>query len=215
MEGRRIKKSVIYTMYAIAIMLVLGSIYLMEMNSKSSFKQEELPLTYVSKSIFDNTVSVVSPVSTEEKIMKPFINDKVEIKKYFYDYTGETSQQENAIIYYENTYMQSTGIAYGASEQFDIIAVSKGTVTAVTEDDLLGNIIQITHDNGLVSVYQTVSDVKVKVNDVVEKGTVIAKSGTSNLFKDIENGLYFEMIMDGKNINPQLCYDKTISEIKG
>jgi stage II sporulation protein Q len=215
MEGRRIKKSVIYAMYVVAFLLVLGAIYLMEWNTNKSFQDEEVPLTYVSKTIFDETLSVVSPVNTEEKLIKPFVSDKVEIKKSFYDYNADSSAQENAIIYYENTYMQSTGIAYSGSEKFDIVAVLKGTVTAVTEDELLGNIIQIQHDNGLTSVYQSVSDVKVKVNDVVEKGTVIATSGTSNLFKDIENQLYFEIIMDGKNVNPQLCYEKTISEIKG
>lgn len=216
MEGRRVKKSVIYTMYVIAILLILGSIYLMEMNSKESFKEEETPNTYVSKSIFDETLDVIAPiVNTEEKLIKPFTNEKVEISKNFYSYDDESANQENAIIYYENTYMQSSGISYSSTETFDVLAVLKGTVTSVSEDELLGSIVQITHDNGLISVYQSLSGIKVKVNDVVEKGTVIATSGKSNLFKDIENGLYFEIISNGKNINPILCYDRTISEIKG
>lgn len=214
MEGRRIKKSVIYTVYVIAMLLILGSIYLMEMNSNSSFKKEEVPNTYVSKTIFDETVDVIAPVNTEEKLMKPFITETVEINKNFYSYDDEETQ-ENSIIYYENTYMQSSGILYSNKEAFDVVAVLKGTVTSVSEDELLGSIIQITHENGLISVYQSLSDIKVKVNDIVEKGTSIATSGKSNLFKDVENGLYFEIISNGKNINPILCYDRTISEIKG
>ncbi len=215
MEGRRIKKSVIYGMYVIAFGLVLGSIYLMESNSNKSFEDEEIPNTYVSKSIFDETLSVVAPVNTEEKVIKPFMSDKVQVKKNFYELEGDTKLQENSIIYYENTYMQSTGVMYGSDEKFDVVAIYKGTVTSVTEDELLGNIIQIKHENGLSSLYQSLSDIKVKVNDVVEKGSIIASSGTSNLFKDIENGLYFEIISDSKNINPNLCYDRTISEIRG
>lgn len=216
MEGRRIKKSVIYTMYIVAFLLILGSIYLMEMSSNTSFKKEETPLTYVSKSIFDHTLSVISPVvNTEEKFVKPFTSDKVQMSKNFYNYEDESKNQENAIIYYENTYMQSSGILYSSSESFDIVSTLKGTVTSVSEDDLLGSIVQITHDNGLITVYQSLSDIKVKVNDIVEKGTIIAKSGKSNLFKETENGLYFEVISNGKNINPILCYDRTISEIKG
>lgn len=216
MEGRRIKKSVIYGMYAVAFLLILGSIYLMEMSSESSFKEEEVPLTYVSKSIFDDTLSVIAPtVHPEEKFMKPFIGENVTIEKNFYNQEDESKTQENAIIYYENTYMQSSGISYRGKEAFDVVAVFKGKVTSVTEDDLLGKIVQITHDNGLISVYQSLSDVKVNVNDIVEKGSVIAKSGKANLFKDIEHGLYFEIINDGKNINPTLCYDRSISEIKG
>ena len=216
MEGRRIKKSVIYVMYVIAILLILSSIYLMELNSEASFKKEETPLTYVSKSIFDETLSVISPITnTEEKLIKPFISDKVEINKNFYSYEDENENQKNSIIYYENTYMQSSGISYKSAESFDVLAVIRGTVTSVLEDELLGSIVQITHENGLISVYQSLSDIKVKVNDQIEKGTVIAKSGKSNLFKDVENGLYFEVISNGKNINPNLCYDRTISEIKG
>lgn len=216
MEGRRIKKSVIYVVYVIAILLILSSIYLMELNSEASFKKEETPLTYVSKSIFDETLSVVSPITnTEEKLIKPFISDKVEVNKNFYSYEDEIKNQENAIIYYENTYMQSSGISYKSIEPFDVLAVIRGTVTSVLEDELLGSIVQITHENGLISVYQSLSDIRVKVNDQVEKGTVIAKSGKSNLFKEVENGLYFEVISNGKNINPVLCYDRTISEIKG
>lgn len=216
MEGRRIKKSVIYTMYFIAFALILTSIYLMEMSSKRSFESEEIPNTYVSRSIFDHTISVISPnVVTENKVLKPYVDEKVEIKKNFYDASADEATQKNSIIYYENTYMQSSGIAYASSEAFNVVAVMKGTVTAVTQDDLLGNIIQITHENGLVSIYEGVSEVTVKVNDTVEAGTVIAKSGTSNLLKDLENQLYFEMILEGKNVNPLLCFDRTLSEIKG
>ena len=53
------------------------------------------------------------------------------------------------------------------------------------------------------------------MNDIVEGGTVIAKSGNANLFKDVENGLYYELVLDSKNINPLLSYDKSIAEIKG
>lgn len=216
MEGRRIKTSVIYVVYAIAILLILGSIYLMESNSEESFKKEDTPLTYVSKSIFDETLTVVSPITnTEEKLIKPFMSEKVEINKNFYSYEDESENQKNSIIYYENTYMQSSGISYKSTENFDVLAVIKGKVTSVLEDELLGSIVQITHENGLISTYQSLSDIRVKVNDQVEKGTVIAKSGKSNLFKDVENGLYFEIISNGKNINPILCYDRTISEIKG
>lgn len=216
MEGRRIKKSVIYVMYAIAFLLIIASIYLMEMSSKSSFKKEEVPNTYVSKTIFDDTISVIAPVvNTEEKLIKPYSNEKVTINKNFYSYDDESKNQENSIIYYENTYMQSSGISYSSTEPFDVLAVIKGTVTAVSEDELLGGTVQITHDNGLITVYQSLSDIKVKVNDNVEKGTVISKSGKANLFKEIENGLYFEVVSNGKNINPILCYDRTISEIKG
>lgn len=213
MEGRRLKKPVVYALYGIAFALVLTSLYVMSMGSKQTFQEEELPLTYVSKVIFDDTLSVIRETNTEQIFLKPFVEENVKVNKNFYDYSEENG--ENAIIYYENTYMQSTGISYTHTQPFDVVATYGGTVTAVSEDELLGNIIQIKHENGFVSNYESVSDVKVKVNDVVEAGTVIAKSGNSNLFKEVENGLYYELVMDGKNINPLLSYNRTVAEIKG
>lgn len=213
MEGRRLKKPVVYALYGIAFALVLTSLYVMSMGSKQTFQEEELPLTYVSKVIFDDTLSVIRETNTEQVFLKPFVEENVKVNKSFYDYSEENG--EKAIIYYENTYMQSTGISYAHTQPFDVVATYGGTVTAVSEDELLGNIIQIKHENGFVSNYESVSDVKVKVNDVVEAGTVIAKSGNANLFKEVENGLYYELVMDGKNINPLLSYNRTIAEIKG
>lgn len=214
MEGRRLKRPVVYAMYAVVFALVLAALYVMSMNVNKTFKQDELPLTYVSKVIFDDTLSVIRETNTDEQVfLKPFVEENVKVNKKFYDYTEESGQ--DGIIYYENTYMQSTGVEYSHTQPFEVVATYAGTVTAVSEDELLGNIVQITHENGFVSNYESVSDVKVKVNDVVEAGTVIAKSGNSNLFKDVENGLYYELVLDGKNINPLLSYDRTIAEIKG
>ena len=203
MEGRKIKDSVIYGIYIVSFILILASIYLMGLSSNSKMKSEDTSNKYVSKSIFDNTVSVVSQTKNF-KFIKPVTREDITIKKTYYDKDS-----------YENTYMQSTGILYTSNTSFDVSAVYDGTVTEIKEDDLLGKTIVITHENGMSSIYQSLSEVKVNQNDQVKQGDIIASSGVSNLFKDDENSLYFEMVNDGKNINPLLCYDKTISEIKG
>ena len=56
------------------------------------------------------------------------------------------------------------------SEGFDVVAALTGTVTKVEEDALLGNVIEIDHDNGIVTQYQSVKDMTVKVGDEVEQG---------------------------------------------
>ena len=132
--------------------------------------------------------------------------------KNYYDYKSEETQ-ENSIIYYENTYMQSSGIAYGGVDKFDIVAVLDGIVTVVKEDELLGTIVEIKHDNNMYSLYQSVSDVKVKENDQVVQGTIIASSGTSALQKDLGSHVYFEIIVNNNTINPELSYGKSINEL--
>lgn len=214
MEGRKIKDSVIYGIYIVSFLLIMASIYLMGISSNNSLQSEESPYKYVSKSIFDNTLSVVSQTKNF-KFIKPFTSSDVTVKKTYYSKDDDEKNQENAIIYYENTYMQSTGILYTSKSNFDVVAIYDGIVTSVKEDDLLGNTIEIKHEDGMTSLYQSLNEVKVKENDSVKQGDIIASSGVSNLFKDEENALYFEIVNDGKNINPLLCYDKTISEIKG
>ena len=106
--------------------------------------------------------------------------------------------------------MPSTGVAYSNGKQFDVVAVLDGKVTQVKEDDTLGNSIMIEHKNGTTSVYQSVSDINVKEGDAVSQGQTIAKSSTSDVRSDLNNHLYFELIIDGNTVNPENYFDKNI-----
>ena len=93
------------------------------------------------------------------------------------------------------------------------MSVLPGTVKEVKEDDTLGNVITIEHANGIVSIYQSVSDILVKAGDQVMNGQKLAKSSTSNISKELENHLYFELVINGECVNPEEYYDKTVNEI--
>ena len=88
-----------------------------------------------------------------------------------------------------------------------------GKVTDVKDDDILGNVVTIEHDNGIISSYQSITDIKVKKGDTVKQGDVIAISSTSNISTDLGNHLYFELIINGTNVDPEDYYDKCIDEI--
>ena len=133
--------------------------------------------------------------------------------KDYYDYNADASKQESALIYYENTYIQSSGIAYSNGNTFDVVSVLEGTVKEVKEDTTLGNTITIEHNNGIVSIYQSITNIAVKEGDKINAGFVIATSSTSNISTDLENHLYFELVIDGMPVNPENYYDKNISEI--
>ena len=207
MKKIRLKQPVIYALYGISFLLLLDILYLITPTT-STLKIED-NITYVSNSILENIEPVIS---LEQKIIKPYTNENVSVIKNYYDYKSEETQ-ENSIIYYENTYMQSSGIAYGGVDKFDIVAVLDGIVTVVKEDELLGTIVEIKHDNNMYSLYQSVSDVKVKENDQVVQGTIIASSGTSALQKDLGSHVYFEIIVNNNTINPELSYGKSINEL--
>lgn len=207
MESRRIKKSVVYAIYSIGIIALIGTIYLIEKSiAKDNFKENNDNYGYVSKTIFDETVPVMNEAEGVQ-IIRPYTDEQVKIVKNYYDYKGEEETQKNSIFFHEDTYMQSTGISYGGVEEFDVVAILDGTVTNVKEDELLGNIVEIKHSNNLTSVYQSLKDVNVKKDDKVSQGQPIAKAGTSNIDTSLKNHVYFELIKDGQVVNPEEIFN--------
>ena len=206
---RQLKKSVVYGLYGLSFTLLVGGIALLGFSVKDLNKQDT---SYVSKGILDYEEKV-PVVSDEVKITRPYIDTEVKVSKNFYDYLAESQEQEQSLIYYEGTYMPSSGVSYSKGDVFDVVAILDGTVKNVKEDTTLGNVITIEHENGITSVYQSVGEIAIKVNETVSKGQVIAKSATSNISTDLGNHLYFELIIDGICVDPENYYDKSINEI--
>ena len=207
MTNRRLKKPVLYGLYISAIFLVLGAIYLIEgILTKNSFQEgkKERP-TYVSDTIFSEDIPVVG---TETKIIRPYTDKDVKVVKSFYDYNASENTQISSIIYYENTYLQNSGVSYGGKESFEVVAILDGKVIDVKEDSMLGNIVEVEHSNEMISIYQSLGEVTIKKGDSIKQGTVIGKSGTNNIASDLGSHLDLELIVKGQNVNPE-----SISEI--
>lgn len=86
----------------------------------------------------------------------------------------------------------------------NVMAIYDGTVTSVENDFLMGNIITISHDNGLVSVYASLDDnLLVKVGDSVTKGQVIATAGNTASSESADGvHLDFSMLLNGEEVDP-------------
>ena len=211
MTNRRIKKSVIYGIYSLGLIALIGTIYLVESNMpKKQFVNQEY--SYVSKTIFDDVIPVIK---TEEKMIKPYNADDVKIIKTYYDYQADEKSQQGSIIYYENTYMQNSGVSYGKDTKFDVISVLPGTVEEVKDDELLGKVVKIKHSDNISSLYQCLNETTINKGDTVLSGQVIGTSGSCNLEKDIKNHVYFELMIKNETVNPENYYGKTIKEIEG
>lgn len=210
MTKRKLKKQVVYSIYAVALVSLFGALYFIEKSTSPYNLNANDDIRYVSKTIFDKDIPVVS---TEKTIVRPYVDNEIKVVKAFYDYQADAKEQEKSLILSENTYIQSSGASYGGKENFEVVAILDGTVTDVKEDNLLGKIIEISHGNEVISVYQSLSDVKVKKDDKITQGQVIGTSGTANIDKDLGNHLYFELIVKGSNVNPEEYYDKKINEL--
>lgn len=210
---RRLKKPIVYGLYGLAFILMLGGLFYID-SVDTDVKLESIneDYEYVSKNILENVTDI--PVVAEEiKINKPFNNPDIKIVKDYYSINDDEETQKNAIIFYEDTYIPSSGVSYGLEEQFEVLSILDGRVKEIKEDDILGNSITIEHDNGIISIYQSITDITVKEGDEVKQGNVIAKSGNSNISPDLGNHLYFELVIDGVNVDPEDYYDKLVKEV--
>ena len=210
MTHRRLKKPVIYTFYGIGFILIISSIFIIQKGLYS----KEPDTDYVNKTIFEDIIPVVGETTpTVEQIVNPYTDQSVTITRNYYDYAADEKTQKTSIIYYEGTYIPSTGLTYKGASDFDVVSILSGVVTSVKEDKLLGNVIEIKHDNNIISVYQSLNEIIVKENDTVAQGQVIAKSGISNIDPSSENHLYFELIVNNETVNPTNYFGKPVNEI--
>lgn len=205
---KKLKPFVIPVIYSIVTITMLISLMFLIQNLLNVNKN---PLTYItSGTIAEDIVPVVSEKKT---IIRPYTDQDVKIVKNFYDYKGEKQNQENSLIFYENTYLQNSGVDYGKGSTFDVVAILEGTVIKVKQDDILGKIVEIRHSNDLIGSYQCLGETELKENDTVSQGQKIGTSGSCNISKNLGDHLHFEITSKGEVINPEAIYDKQLNEI--
>lgn len=110
------------------------------------------------------------------------------------------------LVYWEtlDQYMTHSGIDISAPKDTSVKACSGGTVTRIEEDDKFGIIAEITHGNGLVSIYGNLSaEGLAEIGDVVECGDVIGKIGHTSMFEfEGPSHVHFEMKLNGESVDP-------------
>ncbi len=208
------KKKLVLKPFVLPTLYILMVIVLMTMSTTLIYKEKEEDddLTYVSDSIIDDSTPVVN--DSQIIILKPFTSENVTVVSGYYDYQAEAANQESSIVKYENTYLQNSGITYSSTEEFDVVSIMDGTITKIYSNDLLGNIIEITHDKDFISVYQMLDNISenIKVGTKVARGEVIAKGGTSKLSPENYN-LHFELMKEGSLVDPNNYLGKDFKEL--
>ena len=216
MKKRKLKGYVLPTVYVLVIAVLFISVSFL-----GSALQKELQYQDLSTDALDDDVTPVikeeetpTDVTTESKIVKPFTSTSVGISKSYYDMTDDEATQENSLVYYEQTYLQNSGVLYSSDEVFDVLATYDGTVTNVSTDEILGNVVEITHNPNLKTVYYSLGEVTVKKDDILKSGDIIGKSGDNLLEGEKDNSLLVEVYYNGNTIDPEDFYNMNIKDLQ-
>ena len=201
------KKGKMYALLLGCFGILFGTVFYIKSLSNKSYKDD---YNYIDKPILNDLKPVIKDTKT---ITRPFLDENVKIKVNYYDYKSTEDEQKSALLYFENTYLQNSGVVYGMDNDFDVVSILDGVVTEVKEDKTLNTIVTIKHENNVISVYQGLKDVTVKKDEEISAGTVIGKSSESNMLKNYKSTILFELIVNGTNVNPENYYNKTIDEL--
>lgn len=94
-----------------------------------------------------------------------------------------------------------TGLDIAAPNGTPILAVADGVVTHASPMGTYGNLVVISHGNGIETYYAHCSRILVKVGQTVSSGEKIALVGSTG--NSTGNHLHLEIRINGKAVNPQ------------
>ncbi|MDV7767206.1 peptidoglycan DD-metalloendopeptidase family protein [Peribacillus simplex] len=213
---RRILKQrwALSAIYIASAAIILAAAFLLQNSFNDSAKDGKEESAETGKNYGQPSVEVNSNLET---IKMPVADaDKTVIKKQFYDVNADEKAQEEALVFYNNRYEQNKGIdiAMKDGKSFDVKASLSGNVSKVQDDALLGNLVEVQHEDGVVTRYQSVKDIKVAVGDKVKQGQAIATAGKSQINEEAGVHVHFEIRKDNIALNPLDFVDKQASAIQ-
>lgn len=174
---------------------------------------QESQLEQVSKTtknmIGQDTVLPVEQVPTnptDDEMILPVAKDSQALKTMsYYDEASSDKNKEASLVKYANTYWPHSGVDFSRKDgkTFDVVAALEGKVTRVEEHPIVGHQVEIQHESGIITIYQSLDDVKVEKGQRVKQGEVIAKAGRNHFEKEAGIHLHFEIRnKDHQAINP-------------
>ena len=206
----KLKRWATATIYLSLILIVFVSMVFIS-NKLDNYYGDSLNLSYILKDFIDNDTPVAN--IKNESIRKPFDKENITTDIDFYDKDADEESQQKSLILYENTYMPNTGILYTSEEQFDVLSTLDGKITKISKDELLGNVVEISHSNTLTTTYYSIDNVKVKENQTIKQGEVIGTSGKNNISSTSDNMMLFEVSLNGNNIDPENYYQMKLEDL--
>ncbi|MBQ8431235.1 MAG: M23 family metallopeptidase [Clostridia bacterium] len=142
-----------------------------------------------------NSTAVIQTSTSETNYVSPIQNASV-----LKDYNSGQLQYNDTLKQWEI----HKAIDLISDTDNKVLSIANGTVTNVYTNYLEGSVVEISHSNGLVSVYKSLNqDLKVSLGEYVKQGDTIGTVSNS-MSRELSSGnhLHFEMFLNKVAINP-------------
>jgi stage II sporulation protein Q len=207
-KARRLlsKRWVYPAIYLGAAALIIGLMYI-----KSQVGSAPVSTGSVDEGIQTGTTSAQT---TQEWVWPAANGVQTTVSMGFFPDKGDPKQQAAALVNYDNAYYPHQGIDIKAQngQAFDVVAAVGGKVTAVDSNPLYGKTVEVQAANGYTVRYESLSQTNVKVGETVQAGQVIGRTGTCEFESGQGNHLFFQVLKDGKPVDPQSLVSPSSAE---
>jgi len=194
----------VYVLAAAIIVTIVWGAYNNATKSANPASSSTTQTDVIGDTPVNGTLTVNGKVETMKWPVKE--KDAMEVVLPYYDVNASIEDRELATIQYGDTFIpsQGLGIARKDKETFDVLAALTGKVTRVEKDPIVGNLVEVTHANGLVTVYQSLQNVEVTKDVEVKQGDLLGTAGRNDLEKEHGVHLHFEIRQTGgSTLNPE------------
>lgn len=109
-------------------------------------------------------------------------------------------------------YRTHTGVDISAEKGTSVVSYTDGTVSAVYSDPFYGTVVELTHANGVVTVYANLEELLpegISEGSTVKAGQEIGTVGNTAIIESATvPHLHFEVKVGERNVDPQIYLDK-------
>lgn len=211
MKKSKLVSYVLPTIYVMVIVVSFFSVAILNNLILSDVTNKD----YSQSLMQDVTESVLGETKEEDeettKPIKPYVAQSVTAKVQYYNKDDDNAKQQNSLIVYQSTYMPSTGVLYSSNEEFDVMVVMDGVIKNINEDDIMGTVVEVSHNSNLTTYYYSLKEVNLSVGDEVKTGTILGAAAPNKIY-DKENNLFFEVYYQGQSIDPDIFYEMNLDE---
>lgn len=204
------KKWVYPATYMVAAAIILSLMWAYQESGKDKAATEDAGEVTVDRSetVTDGAAAddptLPASVGTETMIWPVADPSEIEVAMPYFDSEADAETRQAAIVQYGNEFYTNMGLVLVKPDNtsFDVLAAMSGTVTRAEKLPIVGNVVEITHKDGLKTYYQSLSNVSVSLHDQVKQGQVIGQAGRNELEKDFGVHLHFEVLEQDEPVNP-------------